>query len=332
MKTKVSPAIVGAFVIGAFALGTLALLSFGGISFFAKPERFVVYFDESIHGLDLGSAVKLRGVRVGRVTSLNLRYDAAKKPVVAVTCELSRDVVTDSQGSVIDIGSRASLEQMIKRGLSAQLGVAGLATGLLFVELDFKDPADLPPTAPSASDKLLVVPSVPSAISEFQKSIGEILGNVKDIDLAGLAKDLSALVASARKQVESADLRGFTEQWKATGARWEALANSPDIPKTFANLNAAIADLRATAAKLDGQIEPAGKELQATLVEARRTVETFNETAAAARTWIKANAHLGNDVGDTLERLNETADAVTRLAEFLERNPNALLTGRRRPQ
>ncbi len=332
MKTKVSPAIVGAFVIGAFALGTLALLSFGGISFFAKPERFVVYFDESIHGLDLGSAVKLRGVRVGRVTSLNLRYDTGKKPVVAVTCELSRDVVTDSQGSVIDIGSRASLEQMIKRGLSAQLGVAGLATGLLFVELDFKDPADLPATAPSASDKLLVVPSVPSAISEFQKSIGEILGNVKDIDLAGLAKDLSALVASARKQVEGADLRGFTEQWKTTGARWEALANSPDIPKTFANLNAAIADLRATAAKLDGQIEPAGKELQATLVEARRTVETFNETAAAARTWIKANAHLGNDVGDTLERLNETADAVTRLAEFLERNPNALLTGRRRPQ
>lgn len=332
MKTKVSPAIVGAFVIGAFALGTLALLSFGGISFFAKPERFVVYFDESIHGLDLGSAVKLRGVRVGRVTALNLRYDAARKPVVAVTCELSRDVVTDAQGSVIDIGSRASLEQMIKRGLSAQLGVAGLATGLLFVELDFKDPADLPPTPPSASDKLLVVPAIPSAISEFQKSIGEILGNVRDIDLAGLAKDLSALVVTTRKQVEGVDLRGFTDQWKATGARWEALAASPEIPKTFANLNAAIADLRAAVAKLDGQIEPAGKELQATLVEARRTVETFNETAGVARTFLKANAHLGSDLGDTLERLNETADAVTRLAEFLERNPNALLTGRRRPQ
>jgi len=332
VKTKVSPAIVGAFVIGAFALGTLALLSFGGISFFAKPERFVVYFDESIHGLDLGSAVKLRGVRVGRVTSLNLRYDAAKKPVVAVTCELSRDIVTDAQGSVIDIGSRASLEQMIKRGLSAQLGVAGLATGLLFVELDFKDPADLPPTPPSASDKLLVVPSVPSAISEFQKSLGEILGNVRDIDFAGLAKDLSALVATTRKQVEGVDLRGFAEQWKTTGARWEALAASPEIPKTFANLNAAIADLRATVAKLDGQIEPAGKELQATLVEARRTVETFNETAGVARTFLKANAHLGSDLGDTLERLNETAEAVTRLAEFLERNPNALLTGRRRPQ
>jgi hypothetical protein len=32
----------------------------------------------------------------------------------------------------------------------------------------------------------------------------------------------------------------------------------------------------------------------------------------------------------TLGRLNEAADAVGRLAEFIERNPNALLTGRRR--
>jgi len=34
------------------------------VNFFSKPQRFQVYFNESIHGLDLGSAVKLRGVRV----------------------------------------------------------------------------------------------------------------------------------------------------------------------------------------------------------------------------------------------------------------------------
>ena len=54
MKTKVRPAVVGAFVIGAFTLGIVALLAFGRVSFFSKPQRFVVYFDESIHGLDLG--------------------------------------------------------------------------------------------------------------------------------------------------------------------------------------------------------------------------------------------------------------------------------------
>src|SRR4051794_14659609 len=52
MKAKVSPTIVGAFVIGAMVLGVVALFAFGGVNFFAKPQRFVVYFDESVHGLD----------------------------------------------------------------------------------------------------------------------------------------------------------------------------------------------------------------------------------------------------------------------------------------
>ena len=46
------------------------------MNFFSKPQRFVVYFDESIHGLDLGSPVKLRGVRVGRVADLVVMVNA----------------------------------------------------------------------------------------------------------------------------------------------------------------------------------------------------------------------------------------------------------------
>ena len=60
MKTKVSPTVVGLFVLGACALAVAALLMFGDVSFFSKPQRFVVYFNESIHGLDLGSPLKLR--------------------------------------------------------------------------------------------------------------------------------------------------------------------------------------------------------------------------------------------------------------------------------
>eukprot|EP01035_Chromulina_nebulosa_P049747 gene49747-67554_t len=129
MKTKVSPAIVGAFVIGAFALCVIALLSFGGVSFFSKPQRFVVYFNESIHGLDLGSPVKLRGVRVGRVTDLNIRYDATNnRSVVAVVCEFSKDMVTDTKGGLVNVADRAELQTLVDRGLRAQLGVLGLAT------------------------------------------------------------------------------------------------------------------------------------------------------------------------------------------------------------
>jgi paraquat-inducible protein B len=100
VKTKLSPTIVGVFVIGAIALGVLALLSFGGLHFFSQPQRFVVYFDESVHGLDLGSAVKLSGVRIGHVVDLNVRYDArSNHSQVGVVCELSRDILTDAMAS-----------------------------------------------------------------------------------------------------------------------------------------------------------------------------------------------------------------------------------------
>ena len=36
---------------------------------------------------------------------------------------------------------------------------------------------------------------------------------------------------------------------------------------------------------------------------------------------------MGEELADTLGHLNEAADSVKRLAEFLERNPNALITG-----
>ncbi|MBI5767370.1 MAG: MCE family protein [Verrucomicrobia bacterium] len=333
MKTKLSPAAIGAFVIGAFALGIISLLSFGGVSLFSKPQRFVVFFDESIHGLDLGSPVKLRGVRVGRVVDLNIRYDEANnRSVVAVMCEFSRDMMTDGKGAVVNVAEREELQKLVNRGLRAQLGVLGLATGLLFVQLDFFNPKDYPANGHPADPRYVAVPAVPSAISEFQASASEILAKVKKIDFAGLSEELKTLVAQTRKQVAGIDVRGTLEQWKKTGAQLEALAASPEIKQTFTNLNAAVTDLRGVLARLDAQVTPAGRELTETLVQARQAVGAFNDAAVVAKKFIATHSGLGDEFVGTLQQLNEAADAVKRLADFLERNPNALLTGKKRPQ
>jgi paraquat-inducible protein B len=332
MKAKVSPTIVGTFVIGAMVLAIVALFSFGGVNFFDKPQRFVVYFDESVHGLDRGSQVKLRGVRVGRVIDLTIRYDGQRNhSVVAVLCEFSKDVINDNRGQPINVADRAELQGLVDRGLRARLEVQALATGMLFVGLDFRDPKENPP-APFTDPRYVVVPFAPSAIEEFQASITEILSDLKRIDFAEISKGLTTVLAEIPKHLQGVDLKGVTEQWKKTGAQIEALANGPEVKATFENLNGAVADLRATIAKLDAQLEPAGKEVQGTLAEARKAVQAFNEAANAARTFISAQSWVGDELGDTLGHLNEAADSVKRLADFLERNPNALITGRRRPQ
>ncbi len=333
MKTKVSPAVIGAFVIGGFALLFVALMAFGGVSFFSKPPRFVVLFNESIQGLNLSSPVKLRGVWVGKVVDLNIRYDErSNRSVVAVVCEFSKDAMTDATGTGINVAGREELQAMVDRGLRAQLGVLGLATGLLYVELDIVNPEEFPADKNAADPRYVIVPALPSAISAFQASASEILSKIRKIDFAGLSEEIKSLVAQTRKQVAGIDVRGVVDQWKKTGMAVESLANRPEIKQTFENLNATMADLRAAIARLDAHVDPAGKDLAATLLEARRAMQAFADAATAARGFVTSNVGVGADLGVTLGRLNEAAEAVARLAEYLERNPNALLTGKKRPE
>ena len=333
MKTKVSPAIIGMFVIGAFALGVICLLAFGGVSFFAKPQRFVVYFDESVHGLTLGSPVKLRGVPVGRVVDLSVRYDQVKNlSAVAVVCEFSKDKMTDAKGVSINVAERAELQTLIDNGLRAQLGVQGLATGLLFVELDFVSPKDFPALPRVTELKYAEVPAIPSAISTFQASASEILANLKKIDFAGLSREITGLIVDARKKLDGLDVKGVAEQWQRTGAKVEEFVGSPELKQSVVGLNAAIGDLRGVLAHIDAQVGPAGKELTETLTQAKLAVGSINDASTAARKFLASHNGLGDEVVTTLTQLNEAAAAITRLADFLERNPSALLTGKKRPQ
>ena len=333
MKTKVSPTLVGLFVIGALVLVLVALFSFGGIHFFEKPERFVVYFDESIHGLDLGSPVKLRGVRVGRVVSLNIRYSPkTNQSVVAVVCELNRDVISSERGDVIEVSDRIELEKLISRGLRARLGILGLATGMLFVELDFFDPALYPATNTIHDSKYAVVPAVPSAIQEITASISEIVANVRKIDFNAVAADLQALLKDTRKQINGLDTPALSAEWVKTAQSINTLAASPEIKTLIGKLDTAADQLTRTLAKIDTQVEPAGKELASTLVEAQKALKNFSEAAATARGFVAAQSGLGEQASRSLAQLGEAAAAVQRLADFLERNPNALLTGKKPPR
>jgi paraquat-inducible protein B len=330
VKTKISPAVVGVFVIGAMLLIIVALLSFGGVNFFSKPQRFVVYFDESVHGLDMGSAVKLRGVRVGRVADLSIRYSAAtNKSVVAVVCEFSRDMIIDDQGQPIDVSNRAKLQTMVDRGLRAQLGVVGLATGLLFVELDFYNPTQYPAEPAVAGDKRLVVPAVPSAISEYQASLSEILSDLKRVDFAGLSRNLNVTLATANQKLQGIDTVRLSEHWIKTADAIHTLVSDPEIKLALANLNATGADLRTLIARLDAQVQPTSDKLAQTLVEAQKALVAFNGAATSAQRFIAAQNGIGEETTQVMEQLREAAASVQRLADFLERHPNAIITGRK---
>ena len=331
MKTKLSPAAVGVFVIGALALGLIALLSFGGMSLFSKPHRFMVYFDESIHGLDLGSPVKLRGVRVGRVVDLAVHYDeAATKSVVVVTCELNRNVITDEKGADLKIAGADDIQAMVDDGLRAQLGVLGLATGLLFVELDFEDPAEYPAPALNSTPKFVVVPAMPSAISEYQASLSEILSDLRKVDFAGISREAKALLVTANKKIAEADVKGLGDKVGRAADAVTAFVESPEAKQAFANLNEALVATKAAIAKIDTQVDPVSEELKKTLANAQAALKTIDATASTTRRFVQRQGDVGDELTTALRQVAEAATALENLVSSLERNPTSLLVGKKK--
>jgi paraquat-inducible protein B len=329
VKTKLSPSLVGLFVLGALLLVGVGVVTFGQINLFSQPSRFVVYFDESVHGLDLGSPVKLRGVRVGRVAGIRVRNDAARKhSEVEVVCELNRDSLTDASGSAINFADPGELKKYVDDGLRAQLGLLGLATGLLYVELDFLDPAQNPAVHSAFADGAhAAIPAVRSTSSELQASLTGILAKLGDVDLAGLAREITSLAADARRQLNAIDLPQLVNESTQTVRAVRVLASDPVWSSALANANGAITDLRAVINKIDGQVGPTAENLNAVLAQAKAAVDSVNAAAQTARQFVAAQQGLGADADVAVRRLAEAADAVRRLVEFLERNPAALITG-----
>jgi paraquat-inducible protein B len=340
MKTRVSPAVIGAFVLGAFAIGVIALLALGSLTVFTKPERFMVYFDESISGLDAGSTVKLRGVRVGHVVTTSIRYDRATgRSLAAVLCELDRGAITDEHGAGLDVSSRAELQDLVDHGLRAELELSGLATGLLYVELDFMDPKKYPDLETTSDTKYVLVPPMQSEISELRAGAATLIANatsvlakIEQVDFKELSNQLIQLSSEARQTLDGVDFKGLAEQWKRTGESVDALVRSPEAKRTAENLNQTLDALRGTIGRLDTQVGANGKELQAALVQAKTALESFNAAAQSARGFINEQQSFGTETTRALDRVAEAAESVRQLADFLERNPNALLAGRKEPR
>jgi paraquat-inducible protein B len=332
VKNKPSPATVGMFILGALALFVVGFLSFGGSNIFAKPARFVVYFNESVSGLDPGAPVKLNGVRVGRVAAINVRYDASsKEALVQVTCEVNRNVLTDNTGVQIDLTSPAKMQELIDRGLRAKLNLTGI-TGLLFVELAFEDVRKYPANPRFMAEDLPAVPAIPSPISEVQQSIVEIVADLKQVDFAGLSRQVKTLLANTNDKISALDTKALSEKVGGAADSITAFVNSPEAKQTFLNLNAALTDLRVVLARIDGNISPLSEEMKKTLADAQVALRSLESTATTTQRFIAAQGTLGDEVTSSLRQLSDAAEALERLSDSLTRNPSSLIVGKKKPE
>src|SRR5512139_883492 len=105
MSKKSNTATLGLFIVAGLALGVIGLLLFSSSKMFSKTRDLIVYFDESLNGLNEGAPVKYRGVTIGAVKRVMARFnqatnDNAMPVIIEIEDKLVRQRLGDEAGEL----------------------------------------------------------------------------------------------------------------------------------------------------------------------------------------------------------------------------------------
>jgi paraquat-inducible protein B len=151
---------------------------------YTKRLRFLVEFEGSVRGLEIGAPVEAKGMKIGRVVDFHLVVDAAKNTVhVPVVCEIDLARTNITNQSPDQVGKGILIDDLVKRGLRAQLRTSNLITGQLFVALDFfpdAPPAEIVETGPYPQ-----LPTVPTQLESLSSMSQTLMQDTrKTLDMA----------------------------------------------------------------------------------------------------------------------------------------------------
>lgn len=174
-----------------------------------EPQRFVLHFRESLRGLTPGAPVDFRGIVVGEVVSINVKYQQEGQwfhfPVqIVIYPERMRTHLGEGRLAETERGGgNELLGAMISRGFRAQLRNGNLLTGQLYVALDF-----FPDVAKFKIDwhkTPLELPTVPGSIEELQISLAKLLKKVDKVPFEEIGANARTTLATLDHALGSVD-------------------------------------------------------------------------------------------------------------------------------
>lgn len=338
MRTKTSYLLIGVFVIAGFLLITAGVVVLAA----GARDRDVILaeslFEESVSGLEVGAAVRFRGVRVGRVTNVTVAgalYSQTQKPYVVVRFELF-----GPDGFPLE-RLRDALPQRIEEGLRVRLASTGI-TGTAYLEADILPNADKYPPKPRDWDQLfgaearVYVPSAPSALSRVVSGVDDLLDQFTRADLPALAKELRATLVSTRTAIDGLGVEALRGEVRSTlgAVREVATTLGPHLDRVTNAIDGAAARI-ATAADQAGTLF-ADPQIPVILADVQRaSVElatTLTSTRLVARDVQDLVAGRGRSIDAILDNLERATAQLRALTATAEQYPSWLLFGTPPPQ
>ena len=301
---RANPVWIGSFVLGAAAIAVAAALLLGSGRFFQKSTNWVIYFDSSVMGLEIGAPVVFRGVVVGSIVDIHAYVDpTAMVFETPVNIELGRSTVRSAHGNDFDDSEAVISSWVRKEGLRAQLKPQSLITGKLYVELGFHPDSEL--NLKGLDPRLQEIPSVPTQMEQIEKSVRDAMDRISSLPVEEIADNLNDVLS-----------------------RIAARLDDPHLTSAIENLDGTLAEARSLVTKIDGSYGQLDKDLLATLEQLRETLAEIDAVAGNAREMVAPGSPLQYQLLMTLEELGGAARSLRVLSESLAEDPNQLIFGR----
>lgn len=334
MATRAQRARLGAFMILATVLFVGAVGTLAGLRFWNPRDRYFVRYRESVSGLEVGSTVKMKGVRVGQVEALSMENVESVRVVLAL-----------APTTPIKIDTRAVI---------TSIGI----TGLKFIELTggSREGERLPPNtarseiAPGAS----IVHTLTGRAIDISQKAEQVLNNLLLLTddstrqrIHGLIDHSAELATSLNELVrDERALRIMKNAERATAALARAATSmdrvvqqiAPGLEDTLRSASAAAATFNRVAEKLRvqrllGELTRAARTLRERIEDPALStlLDTFGSTANTVRNVTRDFSAAVNHNDRQLRRLwsmlTNAADDLKSFARAIKERPSLLLRG-----
>ena len=270
---------------------------------YTKKINFILFFDSSVRGLNLGAPVEFKGIKIGSVLDIRLEFEpdsTSFRVPVLIEIEPERIAARDSETteSEEEDSPYAVMNTLVERGLRAQLRTGSLLTGQLYIELDMH-----PDTEVVLSGDETSVPELPTiAAANFDAitaSVERFVAKLDEVAIEEIGAELLQTLKGANKVV-----------------------NNPEIPGIIADLQDSLSSFRSIMQKVDES------NLKEAINAGHLALDKLEETLTLTNRVLKPNSPLQYNVIKLTGELEETARSIRQLVETLERNPQALIFGK----
>lgn len=331
MSMKANPTIVGVFVLTAIGLTVITIIFLGNFKLKDDQLTCVAYFTGSLHGLDVGAPVALRGVTIGRVSDIRLSFNRETKDyIIPVYISIQPNLVQSSRNT-----SSPSPEQMAKiiqrfveRGMKAQLKINSLLTGKLYVDLVFSPGTEI--KLQGRDTHMIEIPTQASGLEQIAQQL-------ESLPLNEILNKVANALDSIDSLINSEQSKQALDSLSTTLNRIETILETADkeLPGVVDELNRTLisfSDLANSAGNflqtVDKSVGPGGEELQRLLHQLNTASANFSKVMNNLNKMTSKDSDYTYQLLTALQEIERTAASIRSLSDYLQQNPNSVVFGR----